>query len=97
MVPDLDSDPNPDPAIFVSDLQDINKREFFCLLLFVLKVHLHYFSIIKRQRIRKTEGINVFSLLLLDDRRIGIREAQKHLDPMDPDLDQQYWGKQMLK
>jgi hypothetical protein len=26
-------DPDPDPAIFVSDLQDVNKK-FFCLLLF---------------------------------------------------------------
>ncbi len=33
---------DPDPAIFVSDLQDINKK-FFCLLLFE-GVHLYHFS-----------------------------------------------------
>ncbi len=32
MDPDAGPDANPDPAIFVSDLQDINK--IFCLLLF---------------------------------------------------------------
>ncbi len=43
-------DADPDPAIFVSDLPDINKKKkkfskFFCILL--LKVHLHHFSKIK--------------------------------------------------
>ncbi len=28
-----------------------------------------------------------FLLFLLDDRRIQLREAQKHSDPMDPDPD----------
>ncbi len=27
-------DPDPDPASFVSDLQDVNKKLFFCLSLF---------------------------------------------------------------
>jgi hypothetical protein len=32
---DLDSDPAPDPAIFISDLQDTNYKLFlFCSLLF---------------------------------------------------------------
>jgi hypothetical protein len=34
----MDPDPHPDPAIFVIDLQDANKKliskKFFCLLLF---------------------------------------------------------------
>jgi hypothetical protein len=42
----------PDPAIFVIDLQDANKKnlnkKFFCLVL--LKVHLHSFSMIKRPK-----------------------------------------------
>ncbi len=29
----------------------------------------------------------LFLLFLHDDRRIRIREAQKHVDPVDPDLD----------
>ncbi len=27
-------DPDADPAIFISDLEDIKKKKFFCLLLF---------------------------------------------------------------
>jgi hypothetical protein len=37
MDPDLDPDADPDPAIFVNDHQDANKKQikiFFCLLLF---------------------------------------------------------------
>jgi hypothetical protein len=33
-VPDSDPDADPDPAIFVSDLQDVTKKLIFCLLLF---------------------------------------------------------------
>jgi hypothetical protein len=40
MDPNPDSDP--DPAIFVSDLQDVNKKVFFSY--YFLKVHLHHFS-----------------------------------------------------
>jgi hypothetical protein len=32
-----------------------------------------------------------FLLFLLDDKRIRIREAQKHMDPTDPDPDLQHW------
>ncbi len=42
---DPDSDPDADPAIFVSDLQDVNKNNFFAY--YFLKVHLHHFSKIK--------------------------------------------------
>jgi hypothetical protein len=49
--------PDPDPAIFVIDLQDANKKlpyfllKFFCLLLFVyICVHLHNFSKLKSQK-----------------------------------------------
>jgi hypothetical protein len=38
---DPDPDANPDPVIFVGDLQDINKN---------LKVHLHQFSKMKSQK-----------------------------------------------
>jgi hypothetical protein len=46
--PDSDPNANPDSAIFVSDLQDVNKK----LLLF--EVRLHHLSKIKSQ----TEGKN---------------------------------------
>ncbi len=43
---------DPDPAIFVTDLQEANKKQFFmkffCLLsTYFLKIHLHHFSKIK--------------------------------------------------
>jgi hypothetical protein len=38
----FDPDSDPDPAIFVIDLQDANKKMFSCLLLF--KVYLYHFS-----------------------------------------------------
>ncbi len=51
---DLDADPDPDavpdPAIFISDLQDVNKKNVltvFCLL----KLHLHHFSKIKSHKV----------------------------------------------
>jgi hypothetical protein len=40
-------DADPDPAIFVSDLQDINKK-FFAY--YFLKVHLNHFSKIKSHK-----------------------------------------------
>jgi hypothetical protein len=50
----MDPDPAPDPAIFVSDLQDGNKKfffpKFFCLLLIEGTVHLHKFSKIKSHK-----------------------------------------------
>ncbi len=47
MDPDLDLDP--DPAIFVIDLQVANKKLIFkkVICLYFLKVHLHHFSKIK--------------------------------------------------
>jgi hypothetical protein len=39
----MDPDTAPDPAIFVTDLQDANKKQFFSAYYF-FKVHLHHFS-----------------------------------------------------
>jgi hypothetical protein len=75
---------DPDPAIFVTDLQNANKRNNFFLtfcLLPTLKVDLHNFSK-KFKRSHKTVGIKVFLLFLLDRR---ILKAQKHVDPVDPE------------
>jgi hypothetical protein len=45
---------DPDPAIFVIDLQDGNKKrykkKFFCLLLFEGTITVHHFSKIKTQK-----------------------------------------------
>ncbi len=48
-----DKDPAPDPAIFVLDLQDANKKLFFALSFcayYFLKVHSHHFSKIKSHK-----------------------------------------------
>jgi hypothetical protein len=46
-----DPDADPDPAIFVIDLQETIKKQIFykifCLLLFEGTVHLHHFSKMK--------------------------------------------------
>jgi hypothetical protein len=75
----MDLDPQPDPAIFVTDLQDANKNPFFSQSFrfsayYFLKVHLHHFSKIKV--ISKSQNIrnpSFFLLILLDDRRIRIK------------------------
>jgi len=44
---------NPDPAIFVTDLQDANKKLIFCKSFsayYFLTLHLHQFSKIKSQK-----------------------------------------------
>ncbi len=60
----MDPDSDPDPTIFVIDIQGSNKtqfkKKFFCVLL--MKLHLHHFSKIKSQKeVTKTVGIKVFS------------------------------------
>jgi hypothetical protein len=44
----MDPDLDPDPAIFVINLQDANKKLFSAY--YFLKVHLHHFSKIKSQK-----------------------------------------------
>ena len=74
---DLDPDSDRDPAIFVIDLQDANKKlikkKSFSAYYF-LKVDLHHFSKIKSQKEVTNQYKSMFFLLfLLDDRRIQIR------------------------
>jgi hypothetical protein len=75
MNPDQNSEP--DPAIFVIDLQDANKKQIikknFCLILF--EGTFTSFSKIKSQKgsTTKQEKSRVFLLFLPDDRRIRIR------------------------
>jgi hypothetical protein len=67
---DPDPDSVPDPAIFVSDLQDANKK------LFEVTVHLHNFSKIKSQKgATKQQESRFFLLFLLDDMRIRIHTS----------------------
>jgi hypothetical protein len=56
--------PAPDPAIFVSYLQDANKKKFFCLLPYFLKVHLHNSSKIKSQKEVPKGFFLLFSLVI---------------------------------
>ncbi len=77
----MDPEADPDPAIFVSDLQDVNKKLFFFSTFFAyyfLKVHLHlhyrYFSKIKSHTDVTKQWESIFFLLfLLADGRIRIR------------------------
>jgi hypothetical protein len=64
----MDSDPDPDPAIFVIDLPDANKKiikKKKFLLSYFLKVHLHHFQrkIIPNE-VKKKVGIKVFLLFI---------------------------------
>jgi hypothetical protein len=83
---DPDLVPDPDPDIFVINLQDANeklikktkKTMFFCLLLFegTFTSFIHSFTFPSfSKRSHKTVGIKVFLLFLLDDRRIRIRTS----------------------
>jgi hypothetical protein len=63
---------------------------------YILKVHLHNFSMVKSQKeVTKQWESRFFLLFLLGDRRIRIRiqESQKYTDPTDPDSDPdpQHW------
>jgi hypothetical protein len=64
-------DPDPNPAIFVTDLQDAIKKllkKISCLLL--LKINLYNFSKKKSPKVVTTVGIKVFLIFMLDDGRI---------------------------
>jgi hypothetical protein len=72
---DPDKDLNPDPAIFVIDLQDANKKPSFLKCFsayYFLKVHLHHFSKIEKQKevTKPQESRFSYFTFLLDDRRI---------------------------
>jgi hypothetical protein len=55
----MDRDADPDSVIFVSDLPAVNKKLFFCLLLFE-DTFTSFFKDKKSERSHKTVGINVF-------------------------------------
>jgi hypothetical protein len=88
-------DPDPDPSIFITDIQDA-KKNYFLKKVFLYITFLRYLYIIfkdkKSKRCHKTAEIKIFLLNFLNDRRIRIREAQKHVDPVDPDSDPEHCG-----
>jgi hypothetical protein len=70
-------DPDPDPSVFIIDLQDANKKQIkqksFSAYYF-LEVLLHHFSKVKSQKeVTKQWKSRFFLLFLLNDRRIQIR------------------------
>ncbi len=58
---------------------------FFCLLLFE-----RTFASFLKEKKSKTRIFVLFFLMKKDDRRIRIREAQKHVDPVDPNSDPEH-------
>jgi hypothetical protein len=59
----MDPDLDPDPSIFVVNLQDANKKTNFLKSFsayYFFKVHLYHFSKIKSQKEVKKKGIKVF-------------------------------------
>jgi hypothetical protein len=75
--------PYPDPAVFVTDLQDANKKltfeKSFSAYCF-LKVHFHHFSKINSPK-KSQNSSDLFLLFLLADRRIGWTNGQMDPDP----------------
>ncbi len=61
--------------------QKTNWKKNFLLITFWRYI---YIKDKKSKTSHKTVGIKVFLLFLHDDRRIWIREGQKHVDPVDP-------------
>jgi hypothetical protein len=65
-------DPTPDPAIFVSDLQEGNKNNNFSAKFFAyyfLKVHLHHFSKIKsinKSQKSRNQGFSYYFCLMME-------------------------------
>ncbi len=72
----LDSDADSDPAVFVSELQDVNKKLFFVLSFFAyyfLNTFTSFFKYKSHKEVTKQKESMFFSLFLLDDRRIRIQ------------------------
>ncbi len=114
---------DPDPTIFVIDLQDASKKQIFNTIFSAyyflrVPVHLHNFSKIKSQKESqnsRNQGFSYYLCMMIEGSGSGsihltigsrsgsitsylwirIREAQKHVDPVDPDSDPEHWDKRM--
>jgi hypothetical protein len=70
-------DPDPDPAIFVIDLQDASKKLIFNTIFsayYFLKVHLHYLSKIKRKKEsqnRRNQGFSYYFCMRMEGSGAG--------------------------
>ncbi len=87
-------DLDPDPAIFVVDLQSrrqqkTNFNKKFSAFYFWRNIFLIFQRKKRQKEVTKQQESRFFLLFLLDDRRIRIWEAQKHVDPVDPE----HWSK----
>jgi hypothetical protein len=76
-------DPDSDPAIFITDLQDANKKiilkKFFCILLFE-GTFPSFFKDKKSKISHKTVEIKVFLTVFAYDRKIRIRIRNRTSD-----------------
>jgi|LakMenEpi03Aug12_release.lakeMendotaPanAssembly.Ray.scaffolds.fasta_scaffold4517472_1 hypothetical protein len=63
-------DPDPDPAIFVGELQDVNNKKQIQRFFFLLLFEGTFTSFFK---VKKQKESMFFLLFLLDDRKIRIR------------------------
>jgi hypothetical protein len=74
-------DPDPDPAIFIIDLQDANKKlikKFFCILLFE-STFTSFFKDKMSNRSHKTVESRFFLLFLLNEIRIRMPDPDPYL------------------
>jgi hypothetical protein len=68
----MDPDSDPDPAIFVIDLQDASKKIIFNTIFsafYFLKVHVHNFSKIKSQKEsqnRRNQGFSYYFCMMIE-------------------------------
>ncbi len=80
---------DPDPAMFVIDLQDASKKLIFFNTIFsayyFLKLHLHHFSKIKVKKSHKIVGIKVFLTIFAWWLKDPVPDPEKDPDP-DPYL-----------
>jgi hypothetical protein len=94
---DPDSDADPDPSIFIIDLQDANKKLIFkkmfsCLLLFegsftsFFKDKKSYYIFLMIEGSGSGSRAGSGSVPLTNGSEFRIQEAQKHMDP-----DPQHW------
>ncbi len=76
------ADPDPVPAILVSDLHDAKKINFFAFFEGT-SLHLHHSSKLKchKKSIKKTIEIEVFLNFFFDDKRTQIRNPDPNHDP----------------
>jgi hypothetical protein len=81
----MDPDPAPDPAIFIIDLLDPNKKLLFFCLLPLEGTFTSFFKIKSQKEVTKKQQESRFVLLfLLDDRRIRIRTSTNESGPRRP-------------